>query len=563
LVSPTPLALRVPLREIIRRSLLVALVPGALAAQATQTVPPNDPVYAFIDRLVAARLVDTVIVGQRSMSRREVGHILQSSTERIRQIHAKPAPTSVREEGKNAERAELTWLLNHLEDYEKAFPDSLETAPFTAIAQLQATLLDSPSRGIGPDGNGAIDVDLNPLASNQLGQSTFDGGSYSLRLGAGGALGRYLAFNATGRVDAFDFRGGGSSSQGQVDQLYLRGLWKNLGILVGRDYLFFGQGVNAGLMASLNPRGIDQVRLASDHPFVMPWLLRYLGPAQATIALGDLGENQFFPHTRFLGYKLSVRPHPRFEIGAGLVEQVGGQGAPGGTFAQKVEDAFPLLDALILHRRMEFGNKFVGVDLRYTLPWVAGAQFYAEGAFDDFDFRRVKSTFTEDAGYIWGLSSSCLATCGRVRLSTEYHVTGVRYYTHGAFQSGFTVDEQFIGDPLGPRARGAYGIVDVDGRRASHRLDFAYEDRSGNLYGSMTSTTDDSDFHFVVIGRRPAERRWRAVATEKLGGVNDRVAFTIGAGAERVENFNHVQGSWKTNGLLQLGLQYRPTRPFF
>jgi hypothetical protein len=150
-----------------------------------------------------------------------------------------------------------------------------------------------------------------------------------------------------------------------------------------------------------------------------------------------------------------------------------------------------------------------------------------------------------------------------VRASAEYHVTGVRYYTHGKFQSGFTVDRQFIGDPLGPRARGAYGMIDVDGHRASLGLDLGYEDRSGNLYGVTSTTADDSDFRFVIIGRRPAERRWRAVATERLGGLNDRVAFTAGAGVERVENFNHVQGAWKTNGLLQLGLQYRPARPFF
>jgi hypothetical protein len=258
-----------------------------------------------------------------------------------------------------------------------------------------------------------------------------------------------------------------------------------------------------------------------------------------------------------------VRPHPRFEIGTGLVEQVGGQGAPGGTLLQKAVDAIPIIDAVILHRRMEFGNKFVGVDIRYTLPWVTGTQIYAEGVFDDFDLRRVKSTFTEDAGYVWGLSTSCFASCGRVRLSTEYHVTGVRYYTHGVYQSGFTVDQQFIGDPLGPRARGAYAIADVDGHRTSLGLDLGYEDRSGNMYGSQSTTGDDSDFRLIIIGRRPAERRWRAVATEKLGGLNDRLALTIGAGAERVENFNHVQGSWKTNGLLQLGIQYRPTRPFF
>jgi hypothetical protein len=119
-----------------------------------------------------------------------------------------------------------------------------------------------------------------------------------------------------------------------------------------------------------------------------------------------------------------------------------------------------------------------------------------------------------------------------------------------------------IGDPLGPRARGAYGMLDMLGSRGSLGFDLAYEERSGNLYGSTTSTVDDSDFRFVIIGRNPAERRWRATTNAMLGGRRDRHAYTLKAGVERVENFGHVKG-WRTNWLLQAGIQWRPTLPFF
>jgi hypothetical protein len=183
--------------------------------------------------------------------------------------------------------------------------------------------------------------------------------------------------------------------------------------------------------------------------------------------------------------------------------------------------------------------------------------------FDDFDLRRTKSVFTEDAGYVWGISASCFPACGRVRASAEYHVTGLRFYTHGGYRSGFTVDRKFIGDPLGPRARGAYGILDVDGHRQALRFDIAYEDRSGNKYGAVSTTPDDSDFRFIVLERHPAERRWRATATMRLGGLSDRWGYTFTAGAERVENFAHVEGAWRTNGLVQFGLQLHGTPPFF
>jgi hypothetical protein len=373
----------------------------------------------------------------------------------------------------------------------------------------------------------------------------------------------WLAAAASERMSWVAPRSGDSDSRTEIEQLYARALWKNVGLLVGRDYLFLGQGVDAGIMTSLNARGIDQVRVSSDRPFMLPWLFRHIGPAQATIAFGDLGTNQAFPHTRFLAYKLSARPHPRFELGVGLVEDVGGEGAPGGTFLQKAVDAIPIVDAVALHRNFQFSNKFVGVDLRYTLPGVKGAQFYAEGVFDDFDLRRAKSVFTEDAGYLWGLSASCFGECGQLRASAEYHVTGVRFYTHGGYTSGFTVDQKFIGDPLGPRGRGAYGNVALDGHRQALSFGVAYEDRSGNKYGSVTTTPDDSDFRLVILERRPAERRWRSTMTATIGGLGEQVAYTLTGGAERVENFAHVQGRWRTNGLVQMGIQIRGTPPWF
>jgi hypothetical protein len=541
LVSPTPLALRNPLFRF-ARIIAVALIPAAAAAQATQTVPANDPIYRLIDHLAASRLVDTVILGQRSMSRREIARILGEA---------------------KARAGETGWLVERLREFKEAFPDSIRKGSVIAVADADAIIMDSPGRGIAADANGAIDVDLNPLSANRLGRSIADGQTYSYKLSVSAGFTPWLVGAASERMSWLEPRIAEGKGDTEVEQLYLRALWKNVGVLVGRDQLFFGQGVEAGILTSLNARGVDQVRLSSDRPFRLPWLLRHAGPAQATIAFGDLGGDQTFPHTRFLGYKVSIRPHRRFEIGTGFVEQVGGEGAPGGTFLQKAVDAFPIIDAVILHRNFLFGNKFVGVDIRYTLPGVAGTQFYAEGVFDDFDLRRVRSVFTEDAGYVWGLSASCLLECGRVRAAAEYHVTGLRFYTHGWYRSGFTLERKFLGDPLGPRGRGAYGIVDIDGRRGSLTFNVAYEDRSGNKYGALSTTPDDSDFRFIVVERNPAERRWRSTMTASFGGTRDRVGYTVSGGAERVENFGHVDGAWRTNGLVQAGIQIRGTPPFF
>src|SRR3954463_11047128 len=56
---------------------IVALAPaGVLRAQATVTVPVQDPVYRDLDRLFGSGLIKTMIVGQRPYSRREIARMV-------------------------------------------------------------------------------------------------------------------------------------------------------------------------------------------------------------------------------------------------------------------------------------------------------------------------------------------------------------------------------------------------------------------------------------------------------------------------------------------------------
>jgi hypothetical protein len=516
--------------------LALAVVCSSIAqAQATPTVRPDDPVYGLIDRLVAARLVDAVIVGQRPLSRLEIGRIIAEAQR----------------------RGPAGWMRATLEEYAAIYPDSLLEAQSTQGAKAEVTVIESPPRGIAADGNGSIDVALNPLVGNRLGRAQVNGVTAVVTLEGGFGLGRHLAIDFDIGSHFLDERGRDAARDRSGEKLALRGLWKNVAIGVGRDYFVIGQGETAGLTNSLNSPALDGIRIASDRAFRLPWLLRAAGPMHATAVLADLGREQHFPHTRLFAYKVSMRPHPLFEIGTSFAEQVGGQGAPGGTFLQKAGDAFPLLDALFLHRNFLFSNKLIGVDIRYTLPYVRGMQFYAEGAFDDFDTRRIRSTFTEDAAYVWGLSASCFRECGPVRMSTEYHVTGLRFYTHTGFQNGYTLRDQFIGDQLGPRGRAGYGAAEVD--RGSHgvKLELAYEARSGNKYGSVATAPNDADFRFVILEHHPTERRWRAATTLRAGSTTIGHSARLTVGAERVENFAHMDGHWRTNWLARLAVELR------
>jgi hypothetical protein len=58
-----------------------ALVPrGRASAQATVTVPPDDPVYRVLDRLSGDGLINSFLVGQQPLSRREIARLADAAS---------------------------------------------------------------------------------------------------------------------------------------------------------------------------------------------------------------------------------------------------------------------------------------------------------------------------------------------------------------------------------------------------------------------------------------------------------------------------------------------------
>src|SRR3954468_566905 len=63
-------------------ALIAALMlPAALGAQATVTVPVQDPAYRDLDRLFGSGLIKTMIVGQKPYSRREIARIVLDASQ--------------------------------------------------------------------------------------------------------------------------------------------------------------------------------------------------------------------------------------------------------------------------------------------------------------------------------------------------------------------------------------------------------------------------------------------------------------------------------------------------
>src|SRR4030095_6976752 len=101
---------------------------------------------------------------------------------------------------------------------------------------------------------------------------------------------------------------------------------------------------------------------------------------------------------------------------------------------------------------------FAGVEFRFRIPPARGLELYGEAYFDDQN-SEFHLQFIDDAAYIVGFYLPRVDVAGRVDLRMELKHTGLRFYRHGQFTSGYTENQFLLGDNLGPNAYGGYATV--------------------------------------------------------------------------------------------------------
>ena len=512
---------------------------GEAQCQASPFIPPTEPIYADLDLLVSAGLIEVSAVGARPYTRGEIGRLL---TEARRNIARKGAG--------------VEWAVPIIERdaarYGQAHAGPIDLATF------EFARLSSPFRSIPADPNGSVDASINPLAGWRGGRTLVDGATATIETMHSLSLGRHVAVAAAPRVTVErDRNRTGAAGRVQAANAVLQ--FGNFVAELGRDYAVFGPAPAGGLLLSTNAPPLDMVRLSMQRPAALPWWFRRLGPVHAMLLVADVGaERQNHPHAKLVGYRMSIVPHRNLEFGVQVLDETGGRGAPGASFGDRVLDAIPPIDAWRTGSDFQFSNKLAGVDARWRMPDWAGLELYVDGAVDDMDTRRLRSSLLQDGGVIGGLSLSCLVGCGRLRVRAEYHQTGIRYYTHTDFASGLQSRGIMLGDPLGPRGLGGYLSLET-GAGGRNQLAFAgaYEVRSGNRYASAGQGSHSADFHFVQVEHHPAERRARLLATWTSSTRGNRMSAVASAGVERTTNFAFAGGN-RTNALVRIGYEVWP-----
>lgn len=542
---------------------IILLKPLPVRAQASVNVNNLDYLYRDIDKLVAHQLVDIIIVGQRPYSRREFARITSEAMRKFPALEKKLSDPNLSEKKKRSLRKRIAYIKPILARLKKEFREELiqrgvlkgETKWYSVHlldkVYADTTVTNSLPRTVPANGLGQIDAFINPLVQYRQGRHIVDGGTLSLETTHWVRASNHLAINFRPRVQL------GIGRDGQPDindffvqELYAKFFVKNFEIEIGRDNVLYGQGKNAGLLLSNNPRGLDMIKLSNDTPFIFPSVLKYLGAIKLSYFLANLGPEQNFSYPFLVGYKLSAQPLSFFEFGFALLTELGGQGAPFASTEDLILEVVPF-GALIKTTDIENSNKMGGFDFRFRIPTARNLELYSEIIWDDSHTPSdIQKFFWDDVGYIGGFYLGRITNSGTVDMRFEFHHTGIRYYQHGQFSTGLAMNQFILGDILGPNGLGLYGNVSWD-INSENILSFdgALESRSADVY------TTAPPFIFVKVEDKPEERRFRGVASWLLR-MND-IPLTLGVqlGFERVQNFNFIAGNGRNNFLGRVNLQ--------
>jgi len=287
---------------------LAGLLPFSDAAAADRTNIPlknwggfsvfRDAVYDDLERLVTAGLADRVLLSTKPISRIEAARIVARAIENIRRDEA----------GTYNGRRDLEPVLDRL------------TVEFEVeLASLGVRLSGDYDRA--PGYFSLVPVDRAQayagyanhqfsLANNRglsFKRGVNSGQTFESRAQVGDFLTVYLQPEL---LENEDFQAA------RLAAGYAKLTLFNLELLVGRDSLWWGPSLHGSLGLSNNAAPLDQVRIGSAEPFLLPWVGPWVGPTKVLFFLAQLESRRDHPRAKLSGMRLDVAPFRSLEIGA-------------------------------------------------------------------------------------------------------------------------------------------------------------------------------------------------------------------------------------------------------
>lgn len=529
---------------------LLFAIGAPLAAQGTAPVPLDDPAYAYLDRLEELGLVDSVVMGQRPYSYREMSRLARAAS----------AAAASRISG-TAESILVDGLLARLST--RVATAAPARAALFDEGLLAANATDAARRAPPPAGSGVgPQATIDPLALRRLGDPAPRGRSVGWELLQRAEPASWLALNGRERAELGTSADVAAPSRtAAVLEGGLRARWRNLALLVGREQIGWGSGGHGGLFIAADAPALDQLSLASDQPFLLPSLLRRVGPVSATIFLAHLGPSATRTNSQMLAYKISVRPAPTLELGATFQNHFNGEGGRSSPFWYRVIDFLPMIDIFRRHNYVDTthvfdvdSDKAIGADFRWRSDALGGTVFAGEILLDDFDVTRLVSSLNYAGSHTLSIAVPRLASpAWSLRLDLTH--MGPLTYTHAALHQGMTTRGRLLGNELGPDAK-SFGAELRWMPSATTRVSLAGQ---GSIYSNTTYTSGyDVNGRWIVnkISSGTDELRELVVGNASIDATTS-ATVTMRGGVGRTRNVMFVGGR-RRDYVADVALRWRP-----
>jgi hypothetical protein len=238
---------------------------------------------------------------------------------------------------------------------------------------------------------------------------------------------------------------------------YLKLTAWNMELLVGRDRLWWGPGLNGSLILSANAPPLDQVRVGTAEPVLLPWIGEWVGPIKAVFFLAQLEEDREDPRAKLAGMRVTVSPVSVLELGMSRAVMFDGRRRP----RLEVENYpraifYPAAGDDRLREAKFRNNSLFAIDADLRLPNVdryffpaRDLRLYGEFGWDD---TCCNSNFIPSREAISGLvGTHLLGVFGREGLEAraEYARSSVQSFRHDQFSDGYVTRGDVISHFIG------------------------------------------------------------------------------------------------------------------
>jgi len=539
--------------------LATAIHPAAARVVASNNLPLDSPVYAYLEKLASFGLIMSDWRGIRPMTKAEAARLVREAAENrnttrerlepgVTYGYSRPFGTSPDTDLADEIIDELRHLLAR-ELSLRATPDSaplFDARPLND-ARARYVYLEGVPRSYerlvrDPGGDGVFGIggglrrdtpfalvhqhgsEGTPLLENNEGVIYGRKSNVDLRFSSEGFFSRYVSALVE---PLFLYTEQGEDTQVRLHTGYAKLGGGGLEFEVGRDANWLGLGERGAITLTNNARNFDLVKLSSPEP-LDAWVL---GTLKYTVILSRLdktittgGER----HPFFYALKVSLKPIANLELGGNLGRLVGGPGVDNSVGAT--------LRGLIGGTAHDNSKAVAGLELRWRLPFLRNTEVYGEFSGTDADV-----IWPYIYSYVEGIYIPRLTADGRNDVRFEYFFGHNILYTAGSFPEGFIYHGLPIGDSQGGAAQDFFfRFRHWFSVRHTAALEYFHTDRgeTGRLAGQ-------------AIERKNAAR---AVWNFPLYG---RIDVGLMYGWERVNNVNLVGGVNRTNQLVKIDLIYR------